>query len=198
MTLSEEWRMIEIDGWCCQPEPKVKADNTLRHLHKSLRLIKIEFSNCFVIHFKYFLMYNIVISIKMARSLFSLQLAYFSVFFVVFFSIFFFEYFSYLVFPFLNSSCNLVAKKGCKTALFLNWPYEVWIFQRYFAPCSEQFWKKRTLFCSPVIIALYALPKLQPLFWGFSFASFKRGDGNALEIIMLNLWRHTFHATHCD
>ena len=71
---------------CCQPEPKVEADNTLRDLHKSLRRTEVEFSNCFVIHFKYFLMYNIVSSIKMARSLVSLQLAYFI---VVFFSIFF-------------------------------------------------------------------------------------------------------------
>ena len=65
---------------CCQPERKVEADNTLRDLHKSLRRTEVEFSNCFVIHFKYFLMYNIVSSIEMARSLVSLQLAYFSVF----------------------------------------------------------------------------------------------------------------------
>ena len=60
----------------CQPEPKVET----RDLHKSLGRTKVEFSICFVIHLKYFLMYNIVSSIKMARSLVSLQLAYFSVF----------------------------------------------------------------------------------------------------------------------
>ena len=65
-------------------------------------------------------MQNIVSSIKMARSLVSLQW-HIS---VVFCGILYFEYFSYFVFPFLNSSSNLVAKKGCKTALFLNWPYE--------------------------------------------------------------------------
>ena len=64
---------------CCQPEPKVEADNTLVDLHKSLCRTKVEFSNCFFfILFKYFLMHNIVSSIKMARSLVSLQLAYFS------------------------------------------------------------------------------------------------------------------------
>ena len=59
-------------------------------------------------------MYNIVSSIKMARSLVSLQLAFCCILF----------YFFSLSIPVILSSRNLVAKKGCKTALFLNWPYE--------------------------------------------------------------------------
>ena len=123
----------------CQPEPKVEADNTLRDLHKSLRRTEVEFRNCFVIHFKYFLMYDIVSSIKMARSLVSLQVGIFQCLFVVFFSIFFFEYFSYFVFPFLNSSCNLVPKKSQQNCLIIELALrKVGSFQRYFGPCSEQ------------------------------------------------------------
>ena len=77
MTLSEELKIIKTD------EGVVSRSQRLRRITPSeicINLSEVEFSNCFVIRFKYFLMYNIVSSIKMARSLVSLQLAYFSAF----------------------------------------------------------------------------------------------------------------------
>ena len=78
MTLSEEWRMIKID------ESVVSRSQRLRRITPSEICInlcvvrKLNLVTVFFILFKYFLMHNIVSSIKMARSLVSLQLAYFS------------------------------------------------------------------------------------------------------------------------
>ena len=42
-------------GGCYPQTPKAEVDNTLQDLQKSLYHTKAEFSNCFVIHSKYFL-----------------------------------------------------------------------------------------------------------------------------------------------
>ena len=41
-------------GICYPLRPKAKVDNTLRDLQNSSYTTKAEFSNCFIIHLKYF------------------------------------------------------------------------------------------------------------------------------------------------
>ena len=41
-------------GGCYPPRPKAKVDNTIRDLQNSSYPMKAEFSNCFIIHSKYF------------------------------------------------------------------------------------------------------------------------------------------------
>ena len=55
-------------GGCYPPRPKAEVDNTLRDLQNSSYPTKAEFNNCFIIHSKYFPVFN---GVSPIRSLFS-------------------------------------------------------------------------------------------------------------------------------